>query len=196
MNIPPGFCEVTWMWRQTAGYRQSMSSYGFGIAGWDEDVEAIYDLWSTFTSSMGFPLVMIASGVQVKVGTSNPSAPITFEFTGSDAGSGTNPVDVPTVSLLATKRTNLGGRQGRGRCFLPSPQEGQVNNVGQVDSTFRGNVETAFVSLVEDTATLLGDPSAPLGYLLHADNTDPTEITSVAVAGVVASQRRRLVRTT
>lgn len=194
MLIPPGFCEVTWCWQQAAGYREACTSFGFGISGWDEDVEGIYNGFDIFTDGMGLPSTFLVTRAVVKVGTSNPSAPITFEFAGSAAGSGSGAMATPAVSLMATKQTNLGGRHGRGRNFLPSPPEGQVDNVGQVDSTYRGNVKDAWQFHIEGMAGVLGDSSAPLGYLLHADATEPTEITGVDISGKVASQRRRQVR--
>lgn len=194
MLIPVGFAEVTWGWRQAAGYRESLTSYGFGISGWDEEIVQVAGAFNTFIDAAGQPSSFTVSRAVVKVGTSDPSAPITFEYLSTDTGGGAGALLPPSTSVLASKRTLLGGRKGKGRNFLPAPLEGQVDNTGTLDGTFRGNYEDAWVACVEDVATQLGDTSAPLGYLLHTDSTPPTEITAVTVAGVVATQRRRLVR--
>lgn len=193
MIIPPGFAEITYGWRQAAGYRESLTSCGFVIAGWDQDVEPLFNDWGLQLASMGLPTTVSASSTTVKVGTSNPSAPLTFEFTGSDGGSGSATLMPPSVSMLLVKRTLLGGRKGRGRMFLPAPPENQVDNVGNIDSTYRGNVEATMITMLEAAAGALADEGAQ-PVLLHTDDTEPTDITTFALSGVIASQRRRLVR--
>lgn len=191
MYIPPGFAEVTYKWQAVAGYRESMSSCGFSIASWDEDVAALAALWDDFIPAIGWPSTGFSTGVIVKVGTSDPSAPITFEAGSPTPGSGSSTPSSNQVSMLATKRTLLGGRKGRGRMFLPAPLESQVNNTGELDSSYKGNVQDSLDDIINGTAGMLnGEP-----YLLHtASSPAPTLIQAVTVESIVATQRRRLKR--
>lgn len=192
--IPPGFAEVVFKWVPVAGYRECMTSWGFTIEGWDEDTGPINDAWGDFFAAIGEPSTATTTGIVVRVGTSDPSAPIVYEDGEAHAGSGGGAIMSPQVCMLASKRTALGGRAGRGRSFLPAPLEGQVNNAGQLDETFRGNVEDALVDMLAAVQLQLGLGETGV-VLLHSDALiDPTQITGTPVETVVATQRNRLVR--
>lgn len=192
MYLTSGFAEVIFRWLPAVGYREAMSTQAFAIAGWNSnDIDQVYDEWQTFFASIGLPATQIASGVTVKVGTVNPAAPIVFTFDDSLGGSGSGAISPPSVAMLANKATLLGGRHGRGRLFLPAPPENQVDNVGALDSTFRGNVQTSLDDLMTNIGTQLGGEP----YLLHAESSPaPTLIQSITLQGLVATQRRRLSR--
>lgn len=192
--IPSGYATVDYRWAPAAAYREAMTTWAFSIAAWDEDVEAISDEWNTFFAAIGMPSSSFATGVTVKVGTSDPSAPLVYQFDTAEPGSGSGALLPPNTAMLVVKRTLLGGRKGRGRSFMPSPLEAQISNVGSVDSTFLGNYQDAVVGLIGNTTALL-DATATFPFLLHSDGvTAPTELSDYQTAPVVASQRPRLVR--
>lgn len=193
MVIPPGFAEVTFRWRIASGYRESMTSCGFSIAAWDEDIDEVRFAWQAFFGALGSPSTSETTGVDVKVGTSDPSAPITFSSDVTAAGSGSGALISPNVCLLATKNTGRGGRKGRGRMFLPPPLEGQIDNSGHLDETFQGNVQESLTDLITNVGLLLDSEGGP--FLLHSSELDePDAITSTVLSGIVATQRDRLTR--
>lgn len=96
----------------------------------------------------------------------------------------------PNVSLLVSKSTPFGGRQSRGRMFLP-PVWIAESNIDAGGTIAAGPVAamqsrlTAFMNAL-DTAEL-----TPV--LLHGtEATLPYEITSLTLQSLVATQRRRL----
>lgn len=191
MFIAPGFAEVTVKFRQAAGYRIAMSSWGFGIAGWDEDVNAIAGRWEVAWAAFGMPINSYAAGVVVKVGTSDPSAPLVYETTLETPGSGSAQLMSPLNSAIVTKRTLLGGRKGRGRAYLFPVREGDVNSLGVYDSGYLSSVEGHVETWLNDTAELLGG-AEPLGYLLHTDAVTPaTAIQSIRLEALTSHQSRR-----
>ena len=188
MQIPSGFAEVTFIARVSAGYREQMTSLGFQIAGFNPltGPNLIASHWRTFITAIGWNTGS-PTRCLIKVGTADPSAPLTYESETADAGSGTNQVTQPQVSMLAVKRTSLGGRAGRGRMFLPQPIEGSVDKTGTLDGTYAGNVQEALDTMVDDVAGVIGGNA----FLLHSDAAAPNAIQSLTLSGKVATQRRR-----
>lgn len=109
-----------------------------------------------------------------------------------EAISGTGGFDAPTINtaILVRKNTPLGGRKNRGRMFVPPFNVGQqqVDQSGTLEPTLVTNLQTAwsgFRSVVQ-TATI-----EPTLFHSHPDDA-PTHITSFAVQGLAATQRRRM----
>lgn len=191
--LTSGFAEVIFKSALSAGYREQQTACAFAIAGFDpvDGPHDIFDLWQNFVVGLGWPSTAFATGVQVRVGTADPSGPLVYEWAVPEAGSGSNATLTPQCSLLVTKRTNLGGRAGRGRMYVGAPLEDYVNNVGVVDGTYLGNVQTALDTLISGTETIIGGDA----YLLHSGPTPaPTLITSLTVQPLLATQRRRMAR--
>jgi hypothetical protein len=97
-------------------------------------------------------------------------------------------------ALLVKKQTALGGRQNRGRFFLPGmlTEEG-VNNVGVIAAGDRQSYQNKASSML--TSLAVGPLIAPM-VILHNDTPtpvpDPTPVTSLYVDNVISTQRRRL----
>lgn len=191
--LTSGFAEVIYKSSLSSGYREQQTALAFSIAGFDpvDGPHDIFDLWQDFIVGLGWPSTAYATGVQVRVGTADPSGPLVYEWVVPEAGSGSNDTLTPQCSILATKRTNLGGRVGRGRMYLGAPLEDYVDNTGTIDGTYLGNVQTALDTLVAGTETIIGGDA----YLLHATASPaPTLITSITCQPILATQRRRLAR--
>lgn len=108
------------------------------------------------------------------------------------AGTLTGVPGVPNAAYLIHKITNMGGRAGRGRMYLPGLSEGEVDQ----DGTLAGTGEDVISGWFDD----FGDQLA-LGnltpVLLHNEGspiTTPTPIVQFICDGTVATQRRRLRR--
>lgn len=129
-------------------------------------------------------------GTRVKFGPSEtgPSA----EFALSSPGGAASTTVSPNTAYLVRKLTALGGRAGRGRMYVPGPNETTINAAGQVEPATleaqQDNWDAFFdgLALLNVTPVLLHGDGAPL--------TTPTPITSFSVDGRVATQRRRLRR--
>lgn len=95
----------------------------------------------------------------------------------------------PNVCLLVEKNTNLGGRQGKGRMFLPGVPEGDVGNGGALGN----EILTAFQTILgELAANLIAEDLPPV--LLHGNALAPTPVVNFSLDPTAATQRRRLRR--
>jgi hypothetical protein len=117
----------------------------------------------------------------------NATGPAGEFGTGQD-GLGNNAPDSPQVALLVKKLTAGGGRQQRGRMFLPLIAESQTDSGGKVNGTSRDAFQTAVNAWRTDLATR----NVPMVLLHNAVEIVPTPVTGLTVDPTVATQRRRL----
>lgn len=112
------------------------------------------------------------------------SAVVASAVTGPGGGSAL----APNTSYLIRKSTALGGREGRGRIYMPGPMTSTVNEGGTLTVATITNLNTAFTAF----NTNLGSNSIEM-YLLHsAAVTAPSPVLSLSADALVATQRRRL----
>jgi hypothetical protein len=125
--------------------------------------------------------------VHVKLGPDDtgPSA----DFSNGNPGTNGGHAAPPNVSYLVTKNTALGGRKGRGRCYVPGVPEVALQDGGAVEGAFVATLQGFFT----DWGGAMVLASKPL-HLLHGDATSPTAIDSLVVQSRFATQRRRLRR--
>lgn len=107
----------------------------------------------------------------------------------------------PSVSLLVQKATNLGGRRGRGRVYIPwVTQEAAINDVGNIDGTSlavrQQNALNWFLAL--ENGGIPANTPTPM-VVLHDEagagvEPAPTPVVGLVVSQLVANQRRRLGR--
>lgn len=126
------------------------------------------------------------SNINVKCGPDDTgaSADTPTVFVG-DSG---DPAAPPNVSLLAKKVTLLGGREGRGRMYTPSPPENIITAGGQLT----GPGFTGLAPVFADFLTALETNLVPM-VILHEDPLlAPSTVTALILSTTVATQRRRL----
>lgn len=125
--------------------------------------------------------------IHVKLGPNATGAftDLSVELSGGVSTSGTS----PNVAVLVKKSTTLGGRKGAGRFFWPGCPEGAIGSDGTIDTAARLAMDSTFADLRADLDT----NGVPM-MLLHNDSTNPNLVSSLSVAAVGATQRRRLRR--
>jgi hypothetical protein len=96
--------------------------------------------------------------------------------------------DSPQVAVLIKKRTALGGRQGRGRMFLPFLTEAQTDSGGRMTA---GAIDGYQVAAGGFLAGLVSR-DIPMVLLHAAPEIVPTLVLALEVQSLVATQRRRL----
>ncbi len=125
-------------------------------------------------------------GAVLRVG--QPSGPpVVLEAPRSVTGTGTDPVPPNNCALLVRKQSTLGGRQGRGRFYVPLTS----TNENLVDA--RGMINTAHVAALQGAWDNLYDGMDPV--LLHDSTSpaqNPTPITKFVVDRQIATQRKRM----
>lgn len=130
------------------------------------------------------------AAVLVKLGP-NDTGPFA-EVADGTSGTVVSASEVPNTAALCRKNTNTGGRQGRGRMFIPGVRESDFGSDGTMSApdlagwqtaadTFLGDLQAATIPMV-----LLRSESSPPGA--------PLIVTSLSMSATAATQRRRLRR--
>lgn len=187
MIIPAGFAHVVHRFTVGLTGQRAAITYGVELQGTDfgeNRAEELYDLFQTEWAAVMSTGVSHQS-VLLKYGP-NVTGP-QFEHAGIGTGTANSPMAPPNTAWLIRKRTALGGRANRGRCYIPGVLEQQVNEGGQVLSPTLADLQTAANDWLAGLTTL----EMPM-VILHTSSSDPTEVSSLVADPLVATQRRRL----
>lgn len=189
MTIPAGFGQVSWFFGGAGTPLGAATTIGFdhnSAATAAELAESFYELFA----NEALPLLnnqTSLTGCQVKLGP-DATGP-TGLFSDTNTGSLTGESFPPNVAFLVHKNTNLGGREGRGRMYVPGVAEGVASSNGVLSGGTVSSWNTALGTML--LAAALSD--VPF-YLLHASATSPTAVQTLTIDSTVATQRRRLRR--
>jgi len=187
MVIPAGYGQINWIYGGAAQPNGAQTTCGVDVSGLLTDPEDALVLlasgWSTGWGSVVNGSTSLV-GLRLKFGPdeTGPFYELSTNLPGAGAGAGMT----PAVAVLVKKITALGGRKGRGRMFIPSPDEDAAGGNGVLSPTPLLDWQDAADDVYN---SLVGMDLPPV--VLHTDSTTPTPITSFQVAGTVATQRRR-----
>lgn len=188
MIIPVGFGQVNFQF--TGGGVPQGAEITFGFSNNADQSAAdcaqdFADAWGTSNCDESYSASINMTNVHIKLGpnATGPQADLAVSFPGVLAGS----MVPPNTAFLIRKVTEQGGRQGRGRFFIPGVPEADVDSAGGVLAVRVTALDTIWNTF--GTTVALG--GLPL-VLLHSDALAPTQITGFATAARVATQRRRL----
>jgi len=187
MIIPTGYAHNVVLFDGSALPTGAAITFGVknNLAASASDIaEAVWNILHDFDFTTLFANTARLIGVRTKLGpnSTGPSAEFLAVDTGSRAGDPGN----ASSSVLVKKNSALGGREGRGRFFIPAISESDIGTGGVLTGGFQGVVQ----SVVDDILTNLGSSDIPM-YLLHNSGTTPTAVTALTVDARVANQRRR-----
>jgi hypothetical protein len=193
--IPIGFCEVQVGIVNTNNSHIDSISFGLNIEPVAEDlVNAIgvlnaalpdlaQDMHPDYTmTTLRFTFPAIPSGTGSVEATLPDPAP------GGNAGA----LMDPRIACIYNKGTNVLGRRGRGRFYLPGVIDGEVGSNGQIEgaaATARNNHASSFLDKIQNP----DDPLLGLSMeLLHSTAPDtPTEVVGLSITPLIARIRRR-----
>lgn len=124
-------------------------------------------------------------GIHVKLGPNDtgPQASLAVNVPGTVGGS----IGQANTAYLAEKQTGLGGREGRGRMFIPGVSTSVVSASGALQSANIAGFNTALDTFL-DALTAADIPM----YLLHSSGTVPTAVSGLVIDPEAATQRRRM----
>ncbi len=187
LRVPLGFYETTMHFTIPGQDGDVVTSLGW--AGHDSvdppDFSTIVDnlsgLQGNISSDCEFTVCTFNLG---SAATDNPTHDETAGFLGLASGIQHG----PATSILIQKRTALGGRAQRGRCYYPGAEKNSVGDDGMLTSSVVTGLQSNWDSMVSDMATAGDTP-----VLFHQKlPTSPTDITAFSVQGKIATQRTRL----
>lgn len=135
-------------------------------------------------------------GVTCYIGQDAPSSLIATSSLPAVAGSkGTDAVPQNTAYLVR-KRTDLAGRRGRGRMYIPSVIDTEVDDQGRLTTASQLSWTTSLDNWMADLTTAVGARLYPPVVLHRSEGIGveplPTPVQSFVIDPVVATQRRRL----
>lgn len=191
MFIPAGYGNIQFMFAGLTSSQKALTAIGVHLVA--ADPEEVLDDAATVFGAEFSPVVSdywTGETIRLVIGTSDPSAPIVVDHGAWAGGDNTASCLPANCAVLVKKNTLLGGRKGRGRMFIPSPTEAGVDTAGNLTSSQLSD----FTSRANDFLTGLAGISGVDGvFLFHSSSVDPpTEITSLSVDPVIATQRRRM----
>lgn len=195
LRIPSGYVEA-WMSFTVTGDNEPMYvSLGADVDGLvfpnQTDTDALLTVLRdrlkplcTTEYSVGPGHVLWGGGPNPDVRIDGTNAPV--------LGTRTPPANPNNCATLVQKRTEAGGRRGRGRMFVPGVAEGDTDAAGNLASVARTAWQTQMTGLVTDVAALTNFT----GLVLLHDTApfDPNPITALTVAPKIATQRKRMRR--
>lgn len=198
--IPPGYLQAVYVIRLAGDSEDMVVTCGHELdsaSGANAD-DAANDLFIAFKNELipaFFNAEYSLDNVTVYLGQDGPTL-VNISDQPAEVGGGSFNVQPPNVAYLIRKRTDLGGRRGRGRFYMPCVSESTVDAVGNVSTTAQTNIQTA----LDDWMTALTDTIGSRLYppvVLHRSEgigtePPPTPITRFTIDSKVATQRRRL----
>lgn len=193
MIIPNGYAQVNFIFGGQAAPTGAQVTLGLDVSAFSGDPEdvaqAVTGAWSTNILVLQSNDIILEA-VLAKFGptATGPSFLRPYGLPGT-GGSG---AEVPNSAVIVRKQTSFGGRAGRGRMFIPGPDDGLFGPGGEMGPTDQTSWQTAVDDFGADLATALLTP-----VLLHGEDSPlntPTEIISFDVEQRAGTQRRRLRR--
>lgn len=189
MIIPPGYAHVTHVFEganlpygavTTYGVENQLPTFAEAMAN---------NLHDDFVTRImpRLPTEVSIVETRVKFGPNDTGAAAIYADV--DAGSSVGSVASSQVAWLVRKRSSLGGRQGRGRMYLPGVRESEIGSNGAIASADVTAWDTALLNFLTD----LEAAQTPM-VILHNDGLTPTPVTSLSMDSTIATQRRRLRR--
>lgn len=191
MLIPEDYAQVNHFFSGIAAPHGAQITYGVSLnvySGTPND--AAEDLTGAFADNV-FPVLtssLVLEKTMVKFGPNDLGPSGEFAL-GNAGGAGSNSV-APNTSLLVSKNTSLGGRQGKGRLFLPGFPEDKVDGSGFIDDTYGDSVQGDLDAWYGDMIGV----NLPM-VLLRAEGSPvlgPALVTALTLSRIAATQRRRL----
>jgi hypothetical protein len=198
--IPVGFAQVTIPFLHTGSPREAVITFGVSSSAWGGDYQGMCDaILTVWMGSLGNEQdsEVTIGPVRASIG-QDGGDPISAEGTATDNG-GRGQATLPSnVALLVKKASNVGGRRGRGRFYVPwIIADGEAGDVGNIDGTALAAFNVDAANFRNDLALGTGiDSEAPM-YILHDSSGSgtepaPSQVTALVVDPLVATQRRRL----
>lgn len=193
LQIPAGYGQMNLIWQAVGAIRPAEVTLGYHDAPGNDAVEQANAIYDDFVAASrpGNAAQMNNSwsflGVRTMLMTE--SGPTVGEFMQTVVGT-LNTAPVPSnCALLIRKNTAAGGRRNRGRMFMPPCNVAEVN-VDQNGSILPATVSVNQTNWNNFVAALALNPMTI--ELFHTDSAVPTEITSLSVQTILATQRRRM----
>ncbi len=198
--IPPGWLQALYVLTLTGDNEAMIVTCGHKIddaSGATID-QAANDLHTAFSAQIRAGLMQnpyTFSHVVAYIGNDGPPTVRTSTLAPA-AGAGGSSVVPSNTAYLIRKRTDLAGRRGRGRFYLPGVPESVVNEVGDLTPAQQTAGQATVDAWYGLLATAVGARLYPPAVLHRSEGAGieplPTLVTKFVMEKRVATQRRRM----
>jgi hypothetical protein len=197
--IPPGFLQASYVFSLVGDSEPIVVTCGHEIdtasgASAASSANALFDNFAdTILPNMNAQYVL--EYVATYAGNDGPTI-VTISTVDPVPGGGSAAIVPQNTAYLIRKRTDLAGRRGRGRMYLPSVAEQNVDAVGIVAPSTVTSLQAAFDAWMLELTDTIGNELYP-PVILHrsegiGEEPPPTPVVTFVVENRVATQRRRL----
>jgi len=188
-NIPTGYANILIPHKHSGSARSAAITFGVENVGAFATPAAVADaVWNAWE-----PEVTVAVDSAVTIGppiatVNYGGVPVTGSGTSSTVG-GTGLDSIPgNGALLVQKLSILGGRQNRGRFFMPwCLQEANVDELGGI----AGGTVSDYQDIFDNVLTALATEDVPM-VVLHTGAGTPATVSQLVVQSTIGTQRRRI----
>lgn len=187
MIIPVGYGHVTHFFTGSGLPNGAAVTYGVQLTGSDfieTRAASLHSAWEDSFLTLQMSSVTLAA-TRLKYGPAVSGQ--SYDHVEALPGTQSGQQAPPNTAMLVKKITGLGGRKNRGRFYIPGISDDAVSSNGTI-------LPGSLVLWQAEATTFLADLDTrglPM-YLLHNSSSDPTEVSSLGVDGIAATQRRRL----
>ena len=195
MLIPGGYGQINFIWTGDALPTGGQTTIGFenesgpstpsAVASEVSSIlEGCTEIWASIWNEVRLTQILVKFGPNA----TGPSAQVPVTHIGAYSSSD----GLPSACYLIRKNTAMGGRQGRGRMYVPGVPLQDVTEAGSILTNLTGNQNTGWTEFF----TGMTAAGMPLVLLRAEDSpiTTPEPLTGFSCQSVVATQRRRLRR--
>lgn len=191
MILPPGFGRAAIQFSCVGDMRRPVITFGFVDPGVDSPSAIGNTLLTKWRAVAAFEDNSLATSYAMEecdVVVNRAGVHVVGNSIGRHQGTaGFNALPLASCAILR-KKSAMGGRKARGRCYLPAGYLGELS----VDPA--GNIDPALVDATGSRwATFINDLDASgMGMvILHNDATPPTVVTEGSCESIIGTQRRR-----
>lgn len=197
--IPPGFLQASYVFSLVGDAEPIVVTCGHEVdaASGATLAQSADDLFVSFAANIlpNMNSQYVLEYVATYGGNDGPTI-VTISTEEPEAGSGSAAIVPQNTAYLIRKRTDLAGRRGRGRMYLPSVAEQNVDAVGTVAPSTVTALQASYDDWYDDLTSTGGSRFYP-PVVLHrsegiGEEPAPTPIVTFQVQTKVATQRRRL----
>lgn len=198
--IPPGFLHAVYELKFDFDPEVMVTTCGHQIVNPTslEPSDMADALFAFFASNMMNLVVNTYDlvGVTVYVGNDGPTPNVGVSTATAVPGAITGDALPQNTALLVRKRTDLAGRRGRGRMYLPGVSRGPIGGDGKVDATWRAAAQLDVDNWLASLGTTSDTDAFPPVVLHRAEGIGteplPTPVVNLVLDDRVATQRQRL----
>lgn len=194
--IPTGFSQVTLRWRAIGAIRDAVITYGIDSVLTPVPLTIATDINAFMkggnqlgvAANLGTPWQYRGVHVTTMLG----DGPASVDIPEAINGSLSQDTPPPNFSVLVRKITTLGGKQNRGRFYVPPVNiaEGSITSLGELNTGAR----TAQQNIWDSHLSQLALNDYPMVLLHSAEGVAPSPVAGLVVEARGATQRRRLRR--